>query len=301
MGGGLPRKKGISWFLLVVQVLVFLACGLAINLLWATPHAEEHVDHLSTKETQIKASAKLAATAADPPRLRPEEPAGEVPTFQIGTQTMRPALKAGVVGVGAGAGAAAGGKVDPVALAMMAGAARKSSKQKQLDTANWSAYLARYDDLKKAFGDDRTKARQHFFDFGFTEGRYAGPNPPATSAKGNADAVPHNFEHVSSLPHTGSDVPDDRDMADRIRGELGAPSHIKKEMDNLLSSKKSGASAAVTFLKDLYGQRYHKENAEGSFGRAWPHAACTLLPPLATRTRTRTRTRKHALTHAHMH
>ena len=54
------------------------------------------------------------------------------------------------------------------------------SKQEQLDNADWSAYLERYDDLKKAFGNDHTKARQHFIDHGFKEGRYAGPNPPTT-------------------------------------------------------------------------------------------------------------------------
>ena len=77
----------------------------------------------------------------------------------------------------------------------------------------------------------------------------------------------HNFAHVSSLPHTGSDQPDTRDIANRVRSELGAPSHIRKEMEHLLSpSKPGGANSAVSFLKDLYSQRYHKENLEGPLG-----------------------------------
>ena len=39
--------------------------------------------------------------------------------------------------------------------------------------------------------------------------------------------------------------------------------HIKKEMDQLLADKKS-SNSAVSFLRDLYRQRYHKENVEAA-------------------------------------
>jgi hypothetical protein len=70
--------------------------------------------------------------------------------------------------------------INKVSAATDPAVATGHSKQEQLDNADWSAYLERYADLKKAFGNDHTKARQHFIDFGFKEGRYAGPNPPTT-------------------------------------------------------------------------------------------------------------------------
>ena len=121
MGGGLPgRKKGISTFLVVVQALVFLACGMAINLLWVTPHAEEHAGRLSTKEVQIKASAKHAATIADPPRLRPEAP-HEAPSAPSSS-------------LAAAAAAAKEPKVDPIAAAIAAGTTRKRSLGENLES-----------------------------------------------------------------------------------------------------------------------------------------------------------------------
>jgi len=43
-------------------------------------------------------------------------------------------------------------------------------------TADWGAYLRRYEDLQKVIAkDDYEKARQHFLEYGFKEGRDCGP------------------------------------------------------------------------------------------------------------------------------